>query len=140
VLDKSAPDLAAAYPPNSVSDEVLWKAVAAALRMHEERLLTWLDRAPQTNEVRRAAAVIAGIWWALGQIADRPVTLSELGASAGLNLGLDRFSVARDGKVRGPNDAVVALTPEWRGGLPPDPRAIDVLDRAGSDISPLTGC
>lgn len=137
VLDGSAPDLAAAYPPNSVCDEALWHAVAATLRTHEGRLLAWLDRAPQTNEVRRAAAVIAGVWWGLGQVGDRPVVLSELGASAGLNLGLDRFSVAVDGKAHGPSDAVVALRPAWRRGPPPDPRAIAVVDRAGVDLKPL---
>ncbi len=137
VLDGGAPDLAAAYPPNTVSEDALWAAVAGALTRQEERLLAWLDRAPQTNEVRRAAAVMAGIWWALGRIGDRPVVLSELGASAGLNLNLDRFSVAVGAVAHRLSDAVVALTPEWRGGPPPDPRPIIVTDRAGADLTPL---
>lgn len=137
VRDGSAPGLAAVYPPHAAGDDELWAAVENALRVHEMRILDWLDRAPQTNEVRRAAAVIAGIWWALGEVGDRPVVLSELGASAGLNLALDRFSVAMDGTVHGPADAAVALTPEWRGSGRPDPHPIAVVNRGGVDLAPL---
>ena len=58
VLDGAAPDLAAVYPPHAVNDDALWQAVAAARITHEDRVMTWLDQAPQTNEVRRAAALI----------------------------------------------------------------------------------
>lgn len=137
VLDGSAPALAAAYPPHDVSDEVLWTAIMEALRAHEARILDWLDRAPQTNEVRRAAVVIAGLWWALGETGTRPVVLSELGASGGLNLALDRFSVAMDGAHHGPADAAVALAPEWRGGERPVPHPVTVVERGGVDLAPL---
>jgi PTH1 family peptidyl-tRNA hydrolase len=137
VLEGRAPSLAAVYPPNDASDDALWAAVEDSLRRHETRILAWLDRAPQTNEVRRAAAVIAGLWWALGEVGDRPVVLSELGASAGLNLALDRFSVAMDGAVHGPPDAVVALAPEWRGARRPAPRPIAVTGRGAVDLAPL---
>ncbi|MFN3276282.1 MAG: DUF2332 domain-containing protein [Paracoccus sp. (in: a-proteobacteria)] len=137
VLDGSAPGLIAVYPPHVAGDDELWAAVEDALRAHEGRILDWLNRAPQTNEVRRAAAVIAGIWWALREVGDRPVVLSELGASAGLNLAMDRFSVALDGAIHGPADAVVALAPEWRGRERPDPRPIAVANRSGVDLAPL---
>jgi len=137
VLDGSAPDLAAVYPPHSPCDDQLWSAVTDALLAHEARILTWLDRAPQTNEVRRAAAVIAGLWWALGEVGDRPVVLSEMGASAGLNLALDSFCVTMNGSVYGPADAAVALTPEWRGHARPTPHPISVTDRRAVDLAPL---
>ncbi|WP_304617160.1 DUF2332 domain-containing protein [Paracoccus sp. (in: a-proteobacteria)] len=137
VLDGSAPSLAAVYPPAEATDDALWQAVDGALRHHEARILAWLERAPQTNEVRRAAAVIAGIWWALGQVGPRPVVLSELGASAGLNLELGRFAVMLEDVRHGPADAVVTLQPDWRGAARPDPSPVRVADRRGVDLSPL---
>lgn len=137
VLDGGSPSLAAVYPPNSASDDDLWAALEDNLRDHETRILAWLERTPQTNEVRRAAAVIAGLWWALGEVGGRPVVLSELGASAGLNLALDRFSLAIDDHVYGPSDAVVALAPQWRGPDRPVPRQIDVAGRRAVDLAPL---
>lgn len=137
VLDGSAPSLASVYPPSAARDDELWAEVDSALRIHESRILDWLDRAPQTNEVRRAVAVMAGIWWALGEVGDRPLVLSELGASAGLNLSLDRFSVAIDGVEHGPRDAVVVLAPDWCGCGRPEPRPIAVVDRRGVDLAPL---
>lgn len=65
MLDGSEPSLAAVYPPAEATDDALWQAVDGALRHHEARIMAWLERAPQTNEVRRTAAVIAGIWWTL---------------------------------------------------------------------------
>ena len=50
----------------------------------------WLDGAPQTNEVGRSALLMSGLL----VLADRfglPLRLFELGASAGLNLQLDRY-------------------------------------------------
>lgn len=111
ILDGSAPPLAGVYPPNASTDDALWAEVERTIRVHETRILDWLGRAPQTNEVRRAAAIAAGIWWSLGEIGNRPLVLSELGASAGLNLSLDRFSVAIDGMAHGPEDAIVQLVP-----------------------------
>lgn len=135
VLDGADPDLAAAYPPHAVSDEDLWAAVEGALTRHETRLMTWLDSAPQTNEVRRAAALIPAIWWALGHH-DLPVVLSELGASAGLNLSLDRFALRIGDAVHGPADSPVQLAPDWTGAHP-GPHPIRVADRAGVDRNPL---
>jgi len=135
VLDGADPGLAAAYPPHDVDDDPLFAAVDGALDRHEARLMAWLDHAPQTNEVRRAAALIPAIWWALARY-DLPVTLSELGASAGLNLSLDRFALAIGGTLHGPADSPVHLSPDWSGRVPP-PRPIHVQDRGGVDLNPL---
>lgn len=137
VLDGSAPSLASVYPPHAATDDALWAEVDLALRRHEARIMTWLDRAPQTNEVRRAAAVIAGIWWALAEVGQRPLVLSEMGASAGLNLALDRFAVMVDGRPHGPEDPAVTLEPAWHGPHRPRPCPITVFDRRGVDLSPL---
>ncbi len=136
VLDGSDAGLIAAYPPNEVSDAALWAAVKTALSAHEARIMAWLDRPPQTNEVRRAAAVIAGIWWGLERFGPLPVMLSELGASAGLNLSLDRFALSMGRAVHGAPDSPVRLSPDWRGAMP-TPHPITVVDRAGVDLTPL---
>lgn len=46
------------------------------------------SRVPQTNEVGRSALLLAG----LAQLGDEPLALLDVGASAGLNLLLDRFA------------------------------------------------
>jgi PTH1 family peptidyl-tRNA hydrolase len=135
VLDGSDANLIAAYPPGTVSDAALWDAVDGALHRHETRIMRWLDHAPQTNEVRRAAALIPAIWWALAQY-DRPVVLSELGASAGLNLSLDRFGLSFGGADHGAADSPVRLHTDWQGPHPA-PLSITVTDRAGVDLNPL---
>jgi hypothetical protein len=78
-----------------------------------------LDRAPQTNEVRRSAILLPALWWLLAKAGDMPLALSELGASAGLNLMLDRFAIETPGGLAGPAGEPVHLRPEWRGSPPP---------------------
>lgn len=135
VLDGADAALVAAYPPNASADAQLWRAVQGALTRHEARLMAWLDHAPQTNEVRRAAVLIPAIWWALARV-DTPLVLSELGASAGLNLSLDRFALEIDGTVFGAVDSPVRLVPDWRGARP-KASTLRVRNRAGVDLNPL---
>lgn len=136
VLDGTDPDLKAAYPPARAGDDVLWQAVSAALARHSGRIMTWLDRAPQTNEVRRSAVLLPAIWWLRAKAGDMPLELSELGASAGLNLSLDRFAIETPAGRGGPAGTPVVLRPEWRGA-PPPPLPFAVADRAGVDRHPL---
>lgn len=85
LMARDAP-LAAAYPPNVVDDAVLLDAVLGAMRHHDAFLCRWVENAPQTNEVRRSTVLIAVAHW-LDERFHLPLHLSELGASAGLNLG-----------------------------------------------------
>ncbi|MHC0053416.1 DUF2332 domain-containing protein [Actibacterium sp. D379-3] len=135
VLSGEAPDLAAAYPPHDPTDDALWQAVSGALTAQEDRLQRWLDSAPQTNEVRRSAPLIAAGHW-LSARYGLPLIVSEIGASAGLNLMWDRFALALPDGRRGPRDAALVLDPDWRGDLPPlaAPR---IADRRGVDLNPL---
>ena len=135
VLQGDAPTLAAAYPPNTVPDDVLQAALLAALETHQEFLLDWTRLPPQTNEVRRSAALIAMAHEALHHF-DRPIVLSELGASGGLNLMWDHFALAVRGIRIGPDNAALSLSPEWVGPLP---RAAlpKIVERAGVDLRPL---
>jgi hypothetical protein len=113
----------------------LLRGVLEALEHHADFLIDWCSSAPQTNELRRSAALIAGAHVALSHF-DLPLRLSELGASGGLNLMWDRYALAVEGLRLGPQDAVLTLHPEWTGPLPPAARAV-VVDRAGVDLNPL---
>lgn len=135
VLSNACADLAAAYPPNTVSDDTLRTAVLDALETHQDFLLNWTDSPPQTNEVRRSAALIAGAQVAVSRF-DLPIFLSELGASGGLNLLWDHYALEVEGTRFGPTVPAVTLTPEWKGPLPPAVSP-QIAKRAGVDLNPL---
>lgn len=130
------PELARLYPPNPLPDgEALWAAVAKAITTSGSEIEPWLDLAPQTNEVGRASILYAGLCWLWAHF-PLPMRLYEVGASAGLNLNLDRYAYRFGEDVFGAMGAALFLTPEWEGSSPPTmtPR---VVARAGCDVSPL---
>ena len=135
VLSGADPALAAAYPPNQVDDEQLWAAVKQAMQAHTDSLLSWLDSPPQTNEIRRSGVVIAAAHW-LTAYFGLPLMVSELGASAGLNLNWNRYAMKAGDMLFGPHDATVILSPEWNGLLPPATRPV-VVERRGVDLCPF---
>ncbi|KNG95214.1 DUF2332 domain-containing protein [Pseudaestuariivita atlantica] len=135
VVTGASPDLSSAYPPNAVTDDALWSAVTQAMEDHAPAILAFLASPPQTNEVRRAACLIAA-GSALAARFDMPMMLSELGASAGLNLMWDRFALDAAGTRLGPGDAVLTLTPDWRGAAP-EGVAPRIADRRGVDLAPI---
>lgn len=135
VLKRKAPELSAVYPPHQASDADLSAAVLTALQTHEAFLLEWTDHAPQTNEVRRSAALIAGARVA-AQHFNLPIQLSELGASGGLNLMWDHFALEIDGHHFGPNMSTILLSPDWAGALPPKTQP-QIQKRRGVDLNPL---
>jgi hypothetical protein len=128
-------ELAALYPPHSVGDAALLGGVEAAFDAHRDFFAQWLDRPPQTNEVRRSAVLIAAAHW-LAARHPLPLRLSELGASAGLNLGFDRFALQADGHWFGPADSALVLAPEVTGPLP-YPAHVTVAERRGVDLAPV---
>jgi hypothetical protein len=135
VRDGTDPELARTYPPNDATDDELWAAVEGAFARHDARILRWLDSAPQTNEVRRSSALLAAASWIAGHF-PLPFVLSELGASAGLNLGFDRYTLDAGGVRIGAEASPVLLLPDWRGEAPVA-RPIRVAARAGVDLNPL---
>ncbi len=128
-------ELDASYPPNDVSDDRLWTAVEQALIRHDSFLCDWVGHAPQTNEVRRAAALITGAQLVAGRFG-LPLRLSELGASGGLNLMFDRFGLQLPGQRFGPQDAAVTLNPDWQGAVPL-PCELGIIERRGVDLNPI---
>ncbi len=134
-LARAGHSLAAAYPPHDVPDAALSAALARTLEEDAPHLLDWLDGPPQTNEVRRAAALIAGAHVVAGRFA-LPIELAELGASAGLNLAFPRFALMAGAARLGPADAALTLAPDWTG--PPPPAAtLDVTGARGVDLAPV---
>jgi hypothetical protein len=129
-----APGLAACYPPNPVpGDEALWTALEPVLA--EPGLTAWLDGAPQTNEVGRSAVLMSGLL-AVADSFPHPVELLELGASAGLNLLLDRYCFDLGGVSAGDPGSPLRFEPEWKG--PPPPEApVEIVRRKGVDLNPL---
>lgn len=96
-------------------------------------------RLPQTNEVGRSALLVAG----LGQLPAGPVALLDVGASAGLNLLLDRFAYADGaGNVLGRSELELACV--VRGVRPGAATSHGLADRlplvsarAGLDANPV---
>jgi len=131
-LEGAAPALSAVYPP---SVGRLEPALRDAIAEHGEALLDALSRPPQTNEVRRAAVLIAAGNW-LTALCERPLVVSEIGASAGLNLNWDFFCLQARGVALGPIGSPVVLQPEWRGK---DPVSCPpyVAEATGVDINPI---
>lgn len=126
------PQLAALYAGEHARFD---EAVALALAAHDEFLVDWLLRVPQTNEIGRAAALHAALM-VLAQDHNHDFDLFEIGASAGLNLNLARYSYDLGGVRTGKSDSTVRIAPEWRGPLPPD-TAVIVHAARGVDLHPL---
>ena len=124
------------YPPAPLPDQGRLEAVVAdTLVKHDAWLDPWLDNAPQTNEVGRSAPLMAGLL----AVADQfrlPMRIYELGASAGLNLQLDRFGYELGGHRFGDLKSSVQLRPHWRGSPPPK-ASIEIVGRSGVDINPM---
>lgn len=127
--------LLAHYPPNQIDDDILWGAISATLVTHAKFIDDFINSAPQTNEVRRASALIAAAH-VIAAMAPHPMRLSELGASAGLNLNWDHFALKARGQRFGASDAALTLTPEWSGPLPPR-AAPKIVQRRGVDLNPV---
>jgi hypothetical protein len=137
-LDGQAPALAALYPScgGQWSGEFLEDPVRTTLRDNTGFLSSYITLPPQTNEVRRSAALHGGFLAAAAQTG-LPLALREIGASAGLNLMWDQFryaNAAYSWKVTGSD---VWIETEWSGGLPDVDAPVQIADRAGCDISPL---
>jgi hypothetical protein len=129
-----APGLAACYPPNPLPDsDSLWAELAPVLA--EPDLVPWLDSAPQTNEVGRSAVLMSGLM-VVSDLFAQPVELLELGASAGLNLALDRYGYDLGGVRAGDPASPLQLRPDWKGPAPPLAR-VEVAARRGVDLNPL---
>ena len=93
----------------------------------------------QTNVVKRAAALRLGLAH-IARRTDGPVTLIEIGASAGVLLAFDRYRYQLAGRTYGNRDSPIEVSVDWRGGpdtLPDLDRLPTITDRVGIDLAPI---
>lgn len=95
-------------------------------------------RSTQTNEVNRSCLWQVAARAAAADLPDRPVAWVEVGASAGLNLGFDRYRCSFGDVVAGNPSSAVALACDLRG----DRSVLDlpmpaIVDRVGLDVGPI---
>jgi hypothetical protein len=130
------PPLAALYPPAPLpSAKALAEALGTVLVEQAAALDPWLDSAPQTNEVGRSAVLMSGLL-VLADAFSLPFELLELGASAGLNLQLDRYGYDLGGTTAGDAASPLQLKPDWRGHPPPR-SPVRIAARGGVDLNPI---
>lgn len=136
VLTGRDADLAALYPGQQPDwrIESVWPAARDFLAREYDWAQAFLRSPPQTNETRRAIALLLG-FLTFAASWRGPIDTLEIGASAGLNLNWDRFSYRTDTWRWGPQSPVVIDT-EWHGP-PPPPAQANIRTRAGCDLNPL---
>jgi hypothetical protein len=141
VLERRAGALAAYYPSvgGSWDPDAGWTAFRELLAEQPDAVREWLDRAPQTNEVGRAAALYGGLLHVEGGL---PLRLHEIGSSGGLNLLADRFTYVDDTGTRfgahaTDQESDVVLDPAWQGRRLGSRQLPDVVERVGSDLHPV---
>ena len=139
-LERGAGPLATYYPSVGGTWEVEggWAAFRTLLAEEPDAVREWLDRPPQTNEVGRSAALMAGLLALTSEHGDVPVRLAEIGSSAGLNLLADRFRyTTAEGRSVGPTESPVVLEQAWTGDVPIDAPWPRLVERLGSDVMPV---
>ena len=134
--DGAHPGLAAAWPPGPGTDDANLRALLVrTFREDGDALLEGLRHPPQTNEPGRSAALYAALLHVAGAAA-LPVSLFELGASAGLNLRPERYAHRLGGRRLGEAGSGVALAPDWEGPDPEGPEPVIATSR-GCDRAPV---
>jgi hypothetical protein len=138
VLSGQAAELERHYPSTGGDGdaEAAWPGVRSLIADGRAEVLDALAHPLQTNAPTRAKALVGG----LCLVAERtglPLRLLELGASAGLNLRLDRFRYEQDGVALGPADSPVRFVDFLTGGRPPLATGFRIDERAGCDIHPI---
>src|SRR5262249_18308441 len=99
------------------------------------QMAEWLKNPPQTNEVARAAALLAG-FLTVARAQGLPLRLREMGCSGGLNLLWDRDRIQLGEAAFGPGDPPGRLGPDGEGPTPM-PAGRVVASRRGVDQLPI---
>jgi hypothetical protein len=137
VLTGQAPELVPFYPCLGGTEPAsrAWPVMRDVIAAHIDDIHAALAVAPQTNEVGRSAALLAGLFDLVAASGVHNIRLLELGASAGLNLLLDQYAFRGDSWEYGPRDSKVQLTNAIVGPVRVVP--FEIVSRAGCDLSPV---
>jgi hypothetical protein len=138
VLSGEAPDLARHYPSTGGDGDAAaaWWHLRDLLADPPPAVLDALTRPPQTNEVGRSASLVPGFLH-VAKSTGLPLRLLELGASAGLNLRVDRYRYEQGGAGWGDPGSAVRFEDLWPGASPPLATPATIASRAGCDQDPI---
>ncbi|MFD3747214.1 DUF2332 domain-containing protein [Nocardia sp. NPDC058633] len=133
--DKQQPNLILAAARVNGANAIPYREFSEQLRQNWPAIsATVSTRRTQTNEAGRAATLLPALARLPG-----PLSLIEVGASAGLCLYPDRFSYRYNAAALDPPDgpSPVVLTCRTTGAVPIPDRLPRVVHRAGVDLHPL---
>ncbi len=142
VLRGEAPELAAYYPSVAAAPLPPSEAFPAFRetcgRHADEIRATVATRSTQTNEVGRCAVFLPALGLLETEVG--PLSLVDVGASAGLNLLLDRYAYRYEpgGTVGGPSPVTLACG--TRGSVPLPSAPPQITGRLGLDAEPIDVC
>ncbi len=138
-LSGRSPQLAQTYPANNPdwNIDTLWEFAHSYLDSDFDHVEAFIQSDPQTNETRRAIALLPGFQAISGRF-KKPLHLLELGASAGLNQNWDKFSYSGgDWDVLASPDRGVSIKTDWDAPGPDADLPIVVSSRGGCDLNPI---
>lgn len=137
VLEGVVPELGVYFPSAGGTPDAAkaWPAFRAAVAANVARLRALIDKPVQTNEVGRSAALVGG-FLAVARGFGMPLSLLEIGSSAGLNLRWDHHRYESGAWAWGDRTSPVRFTEVFTDGVPEVADAV-VVERAGCDPSPV---
>jgi hypothetical protein len=137
VLTGRAPELVRFYPclGGTAPASQAWPVMRNVIGAHVEEMHAALAVPPQTNEVGRSAALLAGLFDLVAASGVRRIRLLELGASAGLNLLLDFYGFRGESWHFGSIDSKVQFVDPIEGPLRAE--RFMIMNRAGCDLHPV---
>ena len=142
VLSGAAPALARHFPSAGgvESPATAWAVARDTIAEHRDRIAELVQRTVQTNEPGRCVSLYGGLLW-LSERHRLPIRLLEIGASAGLNLNVDRYRYIVGGETLGDRSSALEFREPWVGVPVADPPAaaarLTVAERGGCDRAPI---
>lgn len=134
-----APQLASYYPGHG---DKPWdaaggaRAIEDAVASNRAFVEDILSGPPQTNETGRSAVLMPG-YAEIARHTGLPLSILEIGASAGLNLLWNRFAYRYGDRFIGEKNAPVVIEAEWRGPWCNVERLPTVVAKRGCDRAPI---
>ncbi|HET9602307.1 MAG TPA: DUF2332 domain-containing protein, partial [Acidimicrobiales bacterium] len=137
VLDGRAAELAQFYPSaGGLAAGDPTPAFLAAVATHRPEVEDGLARGVQTNEVGRAAVLVAG-FALVARRTGLPLRLREVGSSAGLLLRWERYRYVAGAVEIGDPASPLVFDDVWIDGPPDLSGPLAVADRRGCDVAPV---